>query len=193
MRCKNDSLFQRKPTTTIPPLSAPHSCLGKTDSFLVAIWRCRFSHGKSDIFGTQWPHGRLASPSIIFNRFKLFNNHLHFGAKAFLRHGRLHPTIRNNHTSCASLHDPITMTAHPPPSYEWTLHPGRTDYGAVHTHFGLYKYGDGSAGAGGKGTPAAAHRDGSTNRTAAGHTTVTAQATPAEHIGTAASHTVRRQ
>ena len=25
------------------------------------------------------------------------------------------------------------MIARPPPSYEWTLHPGLTDYGAVYT------------------------------------------------------------
>ena len=139
MRYKNDSLFQKKPTTTIPPLSAPDSCLGKTDSFLVPIGRCRFSYGKSDIFETQWPHGRLASPSIIFNRFKTFNNnnnYLHFGANACLRLGRQHPTTRNNHTACGSLGDSLTMLARPPPSYELTLHPGRTDYGAVYTHVG---------------------------------------------------------
>ena len=28
------------------------------------------------------------------------------------------------------------MIARPPPSYEWTLHPGLTDYGAVCTLFG---------------------------------------------------------
>ena len=34
------------------------------------------------------------------------------------------------------------MIARPPPSYEWTLHPGLTDYGAVYTLFGLYVYGE---------------------------------------------------
>ena len=28
------------------------------------------------------------------------------------------------------------MIARPPPSYEWTLHPGLTDYGAIYTLFG---------------------------------------------------------
>ena len=28
------------------------------------------------------------------------------------------------------------MIARPPPSYEWTLHPGLTDYGAVCTRWG---------------------------------------------------------
>ena len=34
------------------------------------------------------------------------------------------------------------MIARPPPSHEWTLHPGLTDYGAVHTLFALYMHGE---------------------------------------------------
>ena len=30
------------------------------------------------------------------------------------------------------------MIARPPPSYDWTLHPGLTDYGAVYTPVALY-------------------------------------------------------
>ena len=52
------------------------------------------------------------------------------------RIGNPHTTTRHNHTTCGSLRDPITMVARPPPSYEWTLHPGLTDYGAVCTLFG---------------------------------------------------------
>ena len=57
--------------------------------------------------------------------------------QALNRLGRPHPTTRHNHTTCGSPRAPLTMIARPPPSYEWTLHPGITDYGAVCALFGI--------------------------------------------------------
>ena len=40
-------------------------------------------------------------------------------------------TSRHNHTTCGTPLEQTTMLARPPPSYEWTLHPGVPDDGDI--------------------------------------------------------------